>query len=166
MQWQVGYYSIMEMRRREFPGRKNLKDCEKKAIAGSQKRSSILGWGGAVSWHCQSDMAANSLFCLWVSPRPKGLDKAKIILLQEGSDWDCRGSSCSFIGWPRQNLSVLVLRKLKLIYYKDMFMGQNISRTVDMKGVVRIWTTFHLIKVFSVIVRVNTTLSTRAHTGF
>lgn len=24
---------------------KNLKDCEKKAIAGPQKRSSILGWG-------------------------------------------------------------------------------------------------------------------------
>lgn len=65
----------MKMKKREFSGKKNLKDCEKNMTAGSQKQFFVGGGShnaARVTWFCQTYVLFVGLIWpegLWTKPR-------------------------------------------------------------------------------------------------
>lgn len=68
------------MKKREFPGKKNLKDCAKRAIAGSQK---FYLWGtGGIPWDAATVTQVSNVYSAYRTHlAEKILDKTKMILM-------------------------------------------------------------------------------------
>lgn len=96
------YHGIMEMKKREFPGRK--KRLQRESYNRSHKSSSMLWGGPMVLPNVYSAMG-------FTGPKDSGQNQGYSYVASRFP-----GSSCSLIGWPWPNLGMLVLLKIKLIF--------------------------------------------------